>query len=126
VSYTIKNLHDVDDVAPKFGYDTIQEARFARKDLDAQDTGLAFYRIKPGQHGFSHRHEQAEEVYIVLAGSGRMKLDDDVQDIRAYDAIRVAPQVARAFEAGPEGLEILAVGPHHAGDGEILKGDVWA
>lgn len=125
MSYTIKNLRDVEDVAPKFGFDAIQEARFPFRDLDAEDTGLAYHRIKAGQRGFGHRHESAEEIYVVVAGSGRIKLDDDVHDIAALDAIRVAPRVLRAFEAGPDGLELLAFGPRHEGDGEILRGDVW-
>jgi mannose-6-phosphate isomerase-like protein (cupin superfamily) len=125
VSYTIKNLRDVEDVAPKFGFDSVQEARFPWRDLDAQDTGLAYHRIKPGQRGLGHRHENAEEIYVVVSGSGRVKLDDAVVDVDALDAIRVAPQVVRAFEGGPDGLELLAFGPHHAGDGEVLQEDVW-
>jgi mannose-6-phosphate isomerase-like protein (cupin superfamily) len=127
MSYTIKNLRDVDDVAPKFGFDEVQEARFARKDLDSETVGLAFLRVKPGRRqAFAHRHEQAEEVYLVLAGEGRMKLDDEVIAVGPMDAIRVAPTVARAFEAGDDGLELVAFGPHHAGDGEVLREDFWA
>lgn len=125
MSYTIRNLRDVEDIAPKFGFDAVQEARFPWRDLEATDTGLAFHVVKPGQRGLAHRHERAEEIYVVLRGAGRVKLDDDVRDIRALDAIRVAPSVARAFEAGPDGLDILVFGPHHEGDGEILQEDVW-
>jgi mannose-6-phosphate isomerase-like protein (cupin superfamily) len=125
VSYTIKNLREVEDVAPKFGFDSVQEARFCFQDLEAADTGLAYHRIKPGQRGLGHRHEDAEEIYVVMGGSGRVKLDDDVRDIGAFDAIRVAPSIVRAFEAGPEGLELLAFGPRREGDGEILREDVW-
>jgi mannose-6-phosphate isomerase-like protein (cupin superfamily) len=82
--------------------------------------------VKPGcRQGFAHRHEAAEEVYVVVGGSGRIKLDDEIEEIRTLDAIRVAPKVARAFEAGPEGLELLAFGPRHEGDGEILREDFW-
>jgi hypothetical protein len=63
MSYTIKNLREVQDVAPRFGFDRIQEARFAARDLEARDTGLAFHVIKPGQRGGAHRHEKAEEIY---------------------------------------------------------------
>lgn len=126
MSYTIKNLREVEDVAPKFGFDSVQEARFPFRDLDAQDTGLAYHRIKPGRRGLGHRHENAEEIYVVLGGSGRMKLDDEVVEVQALDAIRVAPDVVRAFEAGSDGLELLAFGPRHEGDGEILREDVWA
>jgi mannose-6-phosphate isomerase-like protein (cupin superfamily) len=123
--YTIKNLRDVEDMAPRHGFAETQEARFAGKPLEAQDTGLALHRVKPGKRqAFGHRHEAAEEVYVVLSGSGRVKLDDDIVEIGPLDAIRVAPAVARAFEGGPEGIELLAFGPHHEGDGEIVR-DFW-
>lgn len=126
MSFTIKNLREVEDMAPRFGFDEVQEARFPREDLESQSIGLAFHRVKPGcRQAFAHRHQQAEEVYVVLSGRGRMKLDDEVRDIQPMDAIRVSPQVARAFEAGPDGLELLAFGPRHAGDGEVLTGDFW-
>jgi mannose-6-phosphate isomerase-like protein (cupin superfamily) len=126
MSYTIKNLRDTEDMAPKFGFDAVQEARFAGRDLDAEKTGLAFMRVKPGQRqAFAHRHDEAEEIYVVLSGTGRIKLDDEVRDVRPLDAIRIAPGVARAFEAGDEGIEYLAFGPHHDKDGEILKDDFW-
>jgi mannose-6-phosphate isomerase-like protein (cupin superfamily) len=123
--YTLITLTEVEDSAPKFGYGELQEARFAHDDLDAQDTGVSHHRVKAGRRqGFAHKHENAEEVYVVLSGSGRVKLDDDIVDIERLDAIRVAPGVIRAFEAGPEGLELLAVGAHHEGDGELLP-DWW-
>lgn len=121
--YTHTNLSDVDDSAPSFGYGDVQEARFAMNALDAEHTGVSFHRVKPGKRqGFAHRHENAEEVYVVLSGSGRVKLDDDIVELAPRDAVRVAPGVIRAFEGGPEGIEILACGPHHAGDGEIVPG----
>jgi quercetin dioxygenase-like cupin family protein len=125
VSYTIKNLREVEDVAPRFGFEAIQEARFPWRALEAEQTGLAYHVIKPGQRGSAHRHEQAEEIYVVLSGSGRIKLEDEVKEIGPMDAIRVAPEVRRAFAAGPDGLELLVFGPHHEGDGEILKDDFW-
>jgi mannose-6-phosphate isomerase-like protein (cupin superfamily) len=121
MSYTIKNLRDITDSAPKFGYESVQEARFAWRDLDAERTGLAFHRVKPGcRQGFAHRHDEAEEIYVILSGRGRLKLDDEVIDVAPMDAIRVAPPVMRAFEAGDEGLELLAFGAHHEGDGDIF------
>lgn len=121
--FTRKKLTDVKDSAPEFGIGDVQEARFARGDLDAADTGVSHIRLKPGRRSpFGHRHEQAEEVYVVLGGGGRMKLDDEIIEIEALDAIRVAPEVTRAFEAGEEGLELLAVGARHDGDGEVFQG----
>jgi quercetin dioxygenase-like cupin family protein len=125
MDYTIKNLKEVEDVAPRFGFDSVQEARFPWRALEAQDTGLAYHVIKPGKRGGAHRHEAAEEIYVVLRGSGRINLDGEVVELRPLDAIRVAPPVARAFEAGDDGLELLAFGPHHDSDGEILKEDPW-
>jgi mannose-6-phosphate isomerase-like protein (cupin superfamily) len=121
-SYTHKKLTDVKDSAVEFGFAEIQQARFARKDLDAEHTGLSIHRLMPGKRSaFAHRHENAEEVYVVLDGSGRMKLDEEIIELGALDAIRVAPRVVRAFEAGPEGIEWLAFGPRHDGDGELIE-----
>jgi mannose-6-phosphate isomerase-like protein (cupin superfamily) len=122
VSYSMKNLREVEDLALKHGYSETQQARFPREDLDAEATGIAFHVINPGKRqAFAHRHNQAEEVFVVLSGSGCAKLDDEVVEVGPMDAIRVAPPVARAFEAGPDGLEILVFGPHHAGDAEMLQ-----
>jgi mannose-6-phosphate isomerase-like protein (cupin superfamily) len=121
--FTHKKLTDVKDSAPEFGMGDVQEARFARGDLDAAETGVSHQRLKANQRSsFGHKHEKAEEVYIVLGGSGRMKLDDEIIEVEALDAIRVSPEVTRAFEAGPDGIEVLAVGAHHDGDGEIFPG----
>lgn len=125
MSYTLKNLEEVDDVAAARGLSDVFEARFARGDLDARDTGIALQRLKPGKRqAFGHRHEHAEEIYVVLSGSGRVRLDDDTVELKKLDALRVAPQVARRFEAGPDGLELLVFGPHHEKDGELLP-DFW-
>ena len=125
MAYTHKNLKQVKDSAPDFGFGDHQEARFATKDMEAENTGLSYHVVRPEQRqGFGHKHENAEEIYVVLSGSGRAKLDDEILDLEAMDAIRVAPQVTRAFEAGPEGLELLAFGPRHEGDGELVQ-DFW-
>jgi len=124
--YTLKQLTDVEDSAVKFGLGEVQEARFCRGDLEAEDTGVSLYMLKPDKRQpFGHKHDEAEEVYVVMAGSGRMKLDDEILDIAKLDAVRVAPGVMRSFEAGSEGLQMLAFGPHHEGDGELIQG-WWA
>jgi mannose-6-phosphate isomerase-like protein (cupin superfamily) len=126
MSYTIKNLRETEDFAPKYGVGEMQEARFPTGDLGAEATGLAYHVVRPGQRqGFAHRHEEAEEIYVVIAGSGRVKLDDETRDIAAMDAIRVAPAVGRAFEAGSDGLELLVFGPRHEGDGEIIPNETF-
>src|SRR3954464_134873 len=114
--YTIRNLREVEDLAAKHGFGEVQEARFPRDDLGAKRTGLMYLILKPGKRSaFGHRHKEAEEIYVVLAGHGLFKLDDDLVVIRPLDAIRVAPGVTRALEAGPDGLEVLAFGPRHEG-----------
>ena len=125
--YTLKKLTDVEDSAPKFGLAEMGEARFCRGDLDAEDTGLSLHRIRAGRRQpFAHKHDVAEEVYVVLSGSGRAKLDDEIVEIEQHDAIRVAPGVVRAFEAGADAdLELIAFGPRHDGDSELLQG-WWA
>ncbi|MGE0067661.1 MAG: cupin domain-containing protein [Solirubrobacterales bacterium] len=123
--YTVMRLTDVKDSARQFGVGGDMEARFAKDELDAERTGLSHHRLKPTKRQpFGHKHDQAEEIYVVLGGSGRVKLDDDVVEVEPLDAIRVAPGVIRAFEAGPGGLEVLAVGARHDGDGEIVP-DWW-
>ena len=123
--HTHINLGDVEDVAPPNGFGDHWEARVAREALEAEQTGMAHFRLKPGKRSpFVHRHERAEEVYVVVSGSGRVKLDDELVDIEPRDAIRVPPEVSRAFEAGPEGLELIAFGPHVSGDG-VPVDDPW-
>ncbi len=124
--YTIKNLREVEDSAASHGLGEIQEARFAHEDLDADQTGISLQRVKPGKrHAFAHRHKEAEEVYVVLSGSGRVRLDDATEEVGPLDAIRVGPTVTRAFEAGDEGLELLAVGPRAKSDAEIVQDFTW-
>jgi quinol monooxygenase YgiN/mannose-6-phosphate isomerase-like protein (cupin superfamily) len=121
--YTIQHLTDTEDSAAKFGFGELGEARFATEDLAAEQTGVSHHHLRPGKRqAFGHRHERAEEVCLVLSGAGRVKLDDEIEEIGPLDAIRVAPAVIRAFEAGPEGLELVVFGPRFRGDGEILHG----
>lgn len=125
MSYTVKNLREVEDSAAGQGVSDM-EARFPREALDAEETGLAYHVIKPGKRQpFGHRHESAEEIYVVISGSGRVRLDEDTVEIAQLDAIRIEPKVARRFEADDDGLELLVFGPRHAGDGEMLP-DFWA
>jgi len=97
----------------------------ARTPLGSEHTGVTHIRLRAGKRSpFSHRHTHAEEIYAILNGSGEVKLADQVFEIRTLDAIRVSPEVARAFEAGPDGLEFLGFGPHPPGDGEPVE-DPW-
>jgi mannose-6-phosphate isomerase-like protein (cupin superfamily) len=117
------NIEDVDDLAAKFGMGEVGEARYVREDVGAEGVGLTWYRMNPGRRtGFGHRHDTVEELYVVLAGSGRVKLGDDILDLRRGDVVRVAPATVREFEAGGAGMELLATGTHAEGDGELLHG----
>jgi uncharacterized cupin superfamily protein len=125
MDYTIRNLSSTEDSAPKFGFGDLGEAHFPREELGATETGMAYHVLKPGRRSaFGHRHDKAEEVYVVISGDGRMRLDDEIVEVTALDAIRVSPPVTRAFEAGPEGLTVLVFGARHEADGELLH-DFW-
>ncbi len=126
MGYTIKNLREVEDMAAAQGFGEAQEARFPMRDLDASMTGIALLRVKPGQRQpFAHRHNQAEEIYVVVSGSGRVKIDDELVEVKEMDALRFDPDVGRAIEAGPDGIEVLAFGPRHEGDAQIIRERFW-
>jgi uncharacterized cupin superfamily protein len=122
MSYAKKNLREVEDSAAKHGLSEMQEARFARHDLGAEQTGLNYLIVKPGRtEAFAHRHGEAEEVIVVLSGSGRIRLDDDAVELEPLDALRVSPGTTRRLEAGPDGLEVLIFGPRVEGDVEMIR-----
>jgi quercetin dioxygenase-like cupin family protein len=110
--YTKLNLvGDVENSAEKFGMGDVLAAHFVREDLEAKQFGLSLQRLKPDQRmPFGHTHDQQEEVYVIVGGGGRLKLDDEVLEVGQWDAIRIAPNVMRAVEAGPDGLDLVAFG----------------
>jgi mannose-6-phosphate isomerase-like protein (cupin superfamily) len=121
--FAIKNLKEVDDSAADRGPNL--EARFARKHLDSDHLGVSYFRYGPNFHPpYGHHHREQEEAYVVVAGSGKVKLDDQVLDLRQWDVLRVAPNVVRTFEGGPDGLELIAIGSDRpeGGDGEMVEG----
>jgi quercetin dioxygenase-like cupin family protein len=123
--YSIKNLTEIEDSAAGRGPGI--EARFARKHLDSEHLGVSLFRYGPGYRSpVGHRHREQEEAYVVISGAGRIKLEEEVVELRQWDVVRVAPGVTRAFEAGPEGLGLIAVGSDRpeGGDGEMIK-DFW-
>ncbi len=123
-SWTLLNLKDdVENMAERFGLAPDVEARFGRKPLGLEGGGFSYQRLAPNVASTDgHRHERQEEMYVVLSGSGRVKLDDEVRELRQWDALRVPGPVARGFRSGPEGLELLVVGFGEAGDVEMLEG----
>jgi quinol monooxygenase YgiN/mannose-6-phosphate isomerase-like protein (cupin superfamily) len=123
--FTVRNLAEAEDQAAKYGYGEMGEARFVSDDPDAERTGVSHQVLRPGKRQmFAHRHHRAEEVYVVLSGSGRARIEDEIVDLRALDAIRIGPEQTRAFEAGPDGLELLAFGARARGDAEVVP-DWW-
>ncbi|MCW2969523.1 MAG: hypothetical protein JWO23_650 [Solirubrobacterales bacterium] len=99
------------------------EGRFGRKQLDSRDLGISHFRYAANLRSpMAHSHREQEEAYVVVAGSGRVLLDGEVHDLRQWDVVRVAPEVVRAFEAGPEGLDVIAVGGPKPPDGDGVPG----
>jgi len=124
VPFTLKNLRrDTDDVGSNFDGSPDLEFRLATKALELESSGLGFQRIPPGyRFPYGHTHERQEEIFVVLGGSGRMKLDDEIVELEEWDAVRVSPGTWRGYEAGPDGLEILVIGAPNLGDDP--RGDV--
>ncbi len=121
------NLDTAENVAPKHGMGDIGEARFVRKDLGAKRIGLAEYRMNPDQRiGFGHSHGESEEMYVVLAGSGRFKLEDEIIDVASKDVVYCPPSVMRQWESGPDGMHLLAFGAHTEGESSELKQGWWS
>jgi uncharacterized cupin superfamily protein len=118
---------DVEDLGPKHGLAPNIELRFARGPLGLEQSGLGYYKMAPDSRlPFGHRHGEQEEVYVVLSGSARFKLEEDIVEMKPHDALRVPGSVARAMEAGPEGAEILAFGaPNTENKDAELVSDFW-
>jgi mannose-6-phosphate isomerase-like protein (cupin superfamily) len=115
-AHTIVNLKEVEDMAPKFGMAPGLETRFATVPLGLEKSGFSYQKLAPNfRMPFGHKHKTQEEVYVVLSGSGRVKLDQEVADVKQWDVIRVPSETMRAFEAGQDGAEILAFGAPHRG-----------
>jgi mannose-6-phosphate isomerase-like protein (cupin superfamily) len=124
VPFTLRNVkEDLEDIGSAFDGPPDLEFRAATKALELEKVALSYQRVPPGSRfPYGHTHETQEEVYVVLRGSGRMKLDDAIVELKQWDAVRVPPGTWRGYEAGPEGLEILVVGAPNLG--EDPRGDV--
>ena len=127
-AYTKVNLReDVDDQAPNFGLAPDLEARMARVPLGLEHSGISYQRLAPSfRVPFGHKHKNQEEIYVVVNGSVRMKLGDEVIELKQWDAVRVPKETMRGFESGPEGAEILAIGAPNTGPGDAeVEQDWW-
>ena len=127
VGYTKLNLKDdVEDQAPNFGLGGKLEARMARVPLELEHSGMTYQRLAPNfRLPFGHTHKTQEEVYVLISGSGRAKLGDEIVELRPFDALRVHKDTMRSFEAGPQGAELIAVGAPHTGPGDAEVEQGW-
>jgi quercetin dioxygenase-like cupin family protein len=120
--FSTVNLLDVEDSVGERAPGV--EGRFGRKHLDSRDLGVSLFRYAANLRSpMAHSHREQEEAYVVVGGSGRMLLDSEVIELRHWDVVRVAPEVVRAFEAGPEGLEIVAIGGPKPEEGDGVRAE---
>ena len=124
--YTTLNLKDVEDQAPNFGLSPDLEARMARVPLELEQFGLSYQRIAPNfRLPFAHKHKNQEEAYVVVSGSMRAKVGDEIVELGQWDVLRVDKDTVRGFEAGPEGAEVIAVGAPNTGPGDAETMNDW-
>jgi mannose-6-phosphate isomerase-like protein (cupin superfamily) len=123
-NYTKKNLREVENQAPNWGMPEDLEARFARNDVEGKTLGLSLMTLAPGfRMPFGHKHSGQEEVYVVVRGSGRIKVEDEVVELGQWDAIRLGKDTMRGVEAGPDGIEYVAFGAgDDPRDAEMVQG----
>ena len=127
--FTKVNLkNDVDDQAPNFGLSPHIEARMARVPLEMEHSGISYQRIAPNfRIPFAHKHKNQEEVYVIVSGSVRMKVEDEILELKQWDAVRVHKDTMRSFEGGPEGAEVIAIGAPNTGPGDAeMVNDWWS
>jgi mannose-6-phosphate isomerase-like protein (cupin superfamily) len=125
-AYTLVNLKDVEDQAPNFGLEGSMEARMARVPLELEHSGVTYQWIAPNfRLPYGHKHKNQEEIYVLVSGSVRAKLGDDVVEMKQWDAVRVPKETMRAFESGPEGAELIAIGAPNTGPGDAETVPGW-
>jgi mannose-6-phosphate isomerase-like protein (cupin superfamily) len=126
--YTHINLKDdVDDQAPNFGLSPQLESRMARVPLEMENAGISYIRIAPGfRIPFGHKHKNQEEVYVLVSGSAKIKIEDEVRDLKQWDAVRLHRDTVRGFEGGEQGAELIVIGAPNTGpgDAEVIQ-DWW-
>jgi mannose-6-phosphate isomerase-like protein (cupin superfamily) len=125
--YTKLNLKaDVEDMAPKFGFAPDMEYRVGRSPLETAESALSYLRLAPGYRmPFGHTHERQEEVYVLLSGTAKLKLDDEIAELRPLDAVRIAAETMRNLEAGPDGAELLLFGAPNTGENDAEMTQDW-
>jgi mannose-6-phosphate isomerase-like protein (cupin superfamily) len=122
-AFTVTSFNDIETPNPN----PEREAKFARSRIGSEHLGVSYFRYGPNfRANLGHSHREQEEVYVVISGSGRVKLDDEIIDLKQWDIVRVSPPVVRAFEGGPEGMELIIAGADRpeGGDG-VRVDDFW-
>ncbi len=124
-TYAIVNLkEDVEDALSERAPGI--EGRFARKHLDSEHLGVSYLRFSPGVRSTTaHSHREQEEAYVVISGSGQVRLDDEIRELRCWDVVRVKPTTVRAFEAGDDGLELIAIGSDRPDGDGVFVDPAW-
>jgi mannose-6-phosphate isomerase-like protein (cupin superfamily) len=125
-AYTLANLEsDVEDQAPKYGMAPDLAGHFARQALDCESSGMSYQKLAPDfRLPFGHTHRKQEEIYVILSGGGRMKIEDEIVELTPLDAVRVSAGTWRGFEAGPDGMELVAFGARCGMGPEDNDGDM--
>jgi mannose-6-phosphate isomerase-like protein (cupin superfamily) len=124
--YTKVNLKEIEDQAPSGGLSPGLKAHFARVPLELEKSGITYFRLAPDfRVPFGHRHSEQEEVYLVVGGSARVKVDDEVVELQPWDAIRIPPGTMRGLEAGPEGAEVVAFGAPNTQNADVEMTPGW-
>ena len=126
-AYTIVNLKQVEDMAPRFGYAPDLESRFARRALELENSGLSYFKIAPGYRvPFGHTHSEQEEVYLVVTGGARVKVGEEIVELGPFDALRIPAGTPRGMEGGPEGAELVAFGAPNTDNKDVeMLSDWW-
>lgn len=126
--YTLLNLRSgVEDMAPQFNMGDGIEARFARKPLGLEKSGVSYFKLGSGYKlPFGHSHSEQEEIYLVVSGSARLKLDDEEVELTELDAVRIPAGVMRGMAGGPEGGELIAFGAPNTDNKDIdMQPEFW-
>jgi mannose-6-phosphate isomerase-like protein (cupin superfamily) len=126
-NYTVTNMKELENAAERFGLAPNVEARFARKALGTTSSGMSYQRYAPDfRQTFAHKHSKQEEVYVIISGSAKLKVEDEIVELKEWDAIRLPPGTTRQWHAGPEGFELIAIGApvFEESDAEVIE-DWW-
>jgi mannose-6-phosphate isomerase-like protein (cupin superfamily) len=125
--HTVKNLKEIENQGVKFGLDENDiQLRMAKDPLETENCGISYVRLGSGwRTPFGHTHKTQEEIYILVNGSARMKIEDEIVDLKPFTAVRVSPATMRSYEGGPEGAELIVIGTPKTGPGDADTVQGW-